>query len=308
MQEALPLVLILTLGFGAIALVLDRRMRRIERQVSIAMPTRAQEEMRSIRRSQTGARWRPLYGLVGFRPGLAYPKGWKLVPAAGLLAAGAVFYVNRFFGLPPPVILLAAAAAALVLMRALFGWLARRLAGQLFRQLPDAIELVLSTVRAGLPVSEAFRVVAREMPQPSAGQFALVCNDIALGQAPEDALEAVCDRTGVPEYAIFAVALAIQTKSGGRLSETLQTLGDTIRGRVTMAGRAKAMAGEVIFSSRALTISPVLVGGLLYSASPRSVDLLFTDPTGRMLLAYAVVSVILGAAVIQWMVNKGTAL
>ena len=67
-----------------------------------------------------------------------------------------------------------------------------------------------------------------------------------------------------------------------------------MRQRVTLAARAKALAGEVIFSSRALSVAPFIVGGLLYLINPQIVDLLFTDPTGRKLLAYAVASVLIG--------------
>jgi tight adherence protein B len=81
-----------------------------------------------------------------------------------------------------------------------------------------------------------------------------------------------------------------------------------VRQRVGLAGRAKALAGEVIFSARALTCAPFVVGGLLYLLNPRMMSLLFTDPTGKMLLAYAVTSVILGTLVIQWMIRRETTL
>jgi tight adherence protein B len=112
----------------------------------------------------------------------------------------------------------------------------------------------------------------------------------------------------VAEYAIFAVTLAVQMKSGGRLTETLETLGDTVRQRVALAARAKALAGEVIFSSRALSAAPLIVGGLLYWLNPQSVDLLFYDPTGRTLLAYAIASVLMGTLVIRWMIKRDTAI
>jgi tight adherence protein B len=112
----------------------------------------------------------------------------------------------------------------------------------------------------------------------------------------------------VPEYAMFAVTLAVQLKSGGSLAETLQTLGETVSQRVALAARAKALAGEVIFSSRALSCAPLVVGGLLYMINPMSVDLLFHDPTGNMLLAYAAVSVLVGHLVIRWMIRRETAL
>jgi tight adherence protein B len=112
----------------------------------------------------------------------------------------------------------------------------------------------------------------------------------------------------VAEYGIFAVTLAVQLKSGGSLAETLQTLGDTVTQRVALAARAKALAAEVIFSSQALSYAPVIVAGLLYWINPRSIDLLFYDPTGNKLLAYAVVSVLVGNIVIRWMIRRDTAL
>jgi tight adherence protein B len=157
-------------------------------------------------------------------------------------------------------------------------------------------------------VQEALRTISREMPQPTAGQFAIVCSELRLGKPPEEAVEDVYRRTQVAEYGIFAVTLGVQMKSGGRLSETLETLGDTVRQRVALAARAKALAGEVIFSSRALSCAPLIVGGLLYWINPQTVDLLFYDPIGRMLLAYAVASVLIGALVIRWMIRRDTSI
>jgi len=92
------------------------------------------------------------------------------------------------------------------------------------------------------------------------------------------------------------------------LSETLQTLGDTVSQRVALAARAKALAAEVIFSSRALSCMPFIVGGIFYWISPESISLLFSDPTGNKLLAYAASSVLVGHFVIRWMIRKDTAL
>ena len=177
------------------------------------------------------------------------------LPAA--VAAAAVFYANGFLQFPILYVSPAALGVAVMVVRGLFGWQRRRLAEQLFRQLPDTINMVTSAVRSGLPVNEAFRTIAREMPQPTAGQFAPVCSELALGRPAEEAVEGVYRRTGVAEYGFFAVTLGVQMKSGGGLAETLQTLADTVRQRVTLAARAKALAGEVIFSSRALSLAPV---------------------------------------------------
>ena len=290
------------------SLWLGAREGRIDRQLAVALPSSHPANLPSIRRLETGSRFLFLHGLANYRPEMVYPLHPAYVLLASAFAAAAIFYANGLLGYSLVYVSIAAAIAAIIVMRGLFGWQQRRFAIQLFRQLPDAIQLVTSTVRSGLPVHEAFRTIAREMPQPTAGQFAIVCSEVNLGRAPEEALEDVYRRSQLAEYAMFAVTLAVQLKSGGSLAETLQNLGDTVSQRVALAARAKALAGEVIFSSRALSVSPVVAGGLLYAANPHNVDLLFTDPTGNKLLAYAIASVLIGHFVISWMVRRETQL
>jgi tight adherence protein B len=302
------IILVLVICAATETLWLDGRERRIDRQLAIALPTSHPASLPSIRRLQAGSRWLFLHRLANYRAGIAYAWRPVYVLLAGVVAAAAIIYANSFLKFSTFYASLAAAIVAIIVVRGLFGWQQRRLATQLFRQLPDTIQLVTSTVRSGLPVNEAFRIIARQMPQPTAGQFAIICNEVSLGRPPEEAVEDVYRRTQVAEYGIFAVTLAVQLKSGGSLAETLQTLGDTVTQRVALAARAKALAAEVIFSSQALSYAPVIVAGLLYWINPRSIDLLFYDPTGNKLLAYAVVSVLVGNIVIRWMIRRDTAL
>ncbi len=307
-QSVIVAVLALLLCATAVSLWLDARERRMDRQMTTALRTSSAVTLPSIRRAESRSRSLFLYRLVNYRAGIPYAWHPAYVLLAAVIAPAAIFYANRLFGFSNLYVSIAAAIVAILVVRGLFGWQRRRFADQLFRQLPDTVQLVTSTVRSGLPVNEAFRTIAREMPQPTAGQFAIVCSEISMGRPPEEAVEAVYLRTQVPEYAMFAVTLAVQLKSGGSLAETLQTLAETVSQRVALAARAKALAGEVIFSSRALSAAPLIVGGLLYWINPQSIDLLFTDPTGNMLLAYAVVSVLLGHFVIRWMIRRETAL
>ena len=308
MQVLTLIVLVLLLCATGVTLWLDARQRRIDRQVAIALPIARSASLPSIRRLQTGSRRQYLHRLANYRAATGYDWHPSYVLLAGAVAAAAIFYANTLLGFSILKVSLAAAVAAIMVVRGLFGWQQHRIANLLFRQLPDTIQMVTSTVRSGLPVNEAFRTIAKEMPQPTAGQFAIVCSELSMGGRPEEAIEAIYRRTQVAEYGMFAVTLGVQLKSGGSLTETLQTLAETVSQRVALAARAKALAGEVIFSSRALSVSPVIIGGLLYLISPQSVDLLFTDPTGNKLLAYAVGSVIIGSLVIRWMVKRGTEL
>jgi tight adherence protein B len=307
-ESLIIIVLVLVMCAAAETLWLDRRQRRFDRQLAIALPSSHPASLPSIRRLEARSRWLFLHRLANYRAGITYQWHPVYVLLAAVIAVAAIFYANTVLGFSTFYVSVAAAIVGIMVLRGLFGWQQRRLANQLFRQLPDTIQLVTSTVRSGLPVNEAFRTIAREMPQPTAGQFAIVCSGVTLGRPPEEAIEDVYRRTQVAEYGIFAMTLAVQLKSGGSLSETLQTLGDTVSQRVAMAARAKALAGEVIFSSRALSCAPLIVGAVLYWVNPQSVDLLFSDPTGNMLLAYAVASVIIGHLVISWMIKRETGL
>lgn len=280
-QLSIILVLLLLICAAAVALLIDTRQKRFDRRIAAVLSASASMSAPSIRRLRVEPGGLFFHRLANYRAGISYALRPEYVLLAGVVAAIAVLYANSKLGFPILYVSIASAVVALMVVRGLFGWQRSRLAEQLFRQLPDTIAMVTSVVRSGLPVNEGFRSIAREMPQPTASQFAIVCNEISLGRPIEEALEGVYRRTQVAEYGFFAVTLAVQTKAGGGLSETLQTLGDTVRQRVGLSDRAKALAGEVIFSSRALSVSPLVVGALLYSINPGLVDLLFDDPTGR---------------------------
>jgi len=307
-ESVIVTVLILLICAAVVSLRLDARERRMHRQLAVALPASHSASLPSIRRLETKSRWMFLHRLANYSTEIDYAWHPAYVLLAGVIAAAAILYANRLFEFSTLAASMAAAIVAIMVVRGLFAWQQRRFANQLFRQLPDAVQLVTSTVRSRLPVHEAFRTIAREMPQPTAGQFAIVCSELSLGRPPEEAVEAIYQRTQVAEYGMFAVTLAVQLKSGGSLAETLQTLGETVSQRVALAARAKALAAEVIFSSRALTGAPLIVGGILYTINPASVDLLLTDPTGNKMLAYAVASVLVGHFVIRWMIRRDTEL
>src|SRR5260370_4172491 len=212
------IVLALLICATAMSLWLDARERRIDRQLAIALPTSHSASLPSIRRLQAVSRWRFLHRLANYNAEIAYAWRPAYVLLAGVIAAAAILYANSLLNFPTLYVYLAAAIVAIMVVRGLFGWQQRRLANQLFRQLPDTIQLVTSTVRSGLPVNEAFRIISRQMPQPTAGQFAIVCSEVSLGRPPEEAVEAVYRRTRVVEYVMFAVTLAVQLKSGGGLA------------------------------------------------------------------------------------------
>lgn len=231
----------------------------------------------------------------------------RIVWAIGVTVASAtVLVVRAYFSLPLLLAIAAGLLVGLLLLRAVFGWEQNRYRRLLVRQLPDAIELVISATRAGLPIRDAFRAIAQELPAPTNTEFGRVVNEMALGVAAEDALFALHRRTAISEYAIFAVTLGVQIKSGGRLAETIQTLAETVRQRLAMAARAHALASEARTSAFILASLPFVGGALLSAINPGYLTPLFHDPRGIRMLTYAAAGVVLGIWAMRQMIVRAT--
>jgi tight adherence protein B len=306
-----PIVLLLCiLCLGAVILRADARNRRAERHLSMIMGSDTMEPPASTPRVriQLGRYERfhaLLYFLFDYVPDASYNWPAVLTVGIGLVAMiGSIVVVHMIF--PWWMAVIAGLVTGCLVIRTLFSWQRDRYADKLLRQLPDMIEMTVSAVRAGLPVAEAFRSVSREMPEPTKVQFAIVVNEMSLGKSVENALRDIYHRTQVVEYAMLAVTLAVQIKSGGRLAETLQILGDAIRERVALAGRAKALAGEANLSMRVMSSLPFIAGSIMYFESPSFLDALFDDHRGRVLFGIAITSLTLGIVTMRRMIKKGT--
>lgn len=262
---------------------------------------------RSARRGSTAPRSNPLAGVAALlkietdRRDLYPVAPWVLLLAA-LGAATAVAWlgtliVGRVGWLDLPV-------AAAVFTRSLFGRFRRRYTDALYRQLPDALAMIVRAVRAGVPVAESFRTVARESPEPTSGEFVRLCDEIFVGVPMERALVDLASRTAMKEYGFFAVALALQRQTGGNLTEALENLADVIRKRVRLRARAAALTSEARTSALVLAAVPVVAGGALAAINPEYIMTLLRDPMGKAILGAAVLSLASGAATMRVIIQK----
>lgn len=307
-------IVMLAVAFSASALVLHKeaRRRRLAHQLEIAMRGLEKpgvlDPRRSIRREDALQElWqRRLFALLHYRPDAS--GGWP--PSRTIMAGVALALVPlpiTAMVLPLWLALLAMPVLAVFAIRALFNWQRGRYAERLLRQLPDTIQLVVGAIRAGLPVGEAFRLLARDTAEPTRSEFVHVVAEMGLGRPAEEGLLNMYRRTGVQEYAIFSVTLSVQAKAGGRLAETLEIMGDTIRQRVAIAGRAKALAGEAKMSGQVMGALPFIMAGALSFIHPGQMAPFFNDPRGRMMLAYALGSWLIGVLMMRRLIKKGTA-
>ncbi len=245
-----------------------------------------------------------LAGLCGFKLDRqdAYPLRIPLllllvaVPAVAIdRVAGRVFGMSLDLALP---------LIWIVCSQALFRMLHARYAERLYRQFPDVLSMIVRSVRAGIPLHEALRVVARESLEPTAQQFTRVVDQMAIGIRLEEALRDAASRTGVAEYAFFTVALTLQAQTGGSLAETLDNLADVIRKRVALRLRAVALASEARTSAYVLAALPVVTGLALSVLNYDYIRPLFDTPRGNRVLFTAIGLLCLAGAAMRVMIRR----
>ena len=225
----------------------------------------------------------------------------KVLAVCSVLAALAAFFTGRLLG---PLGWIAAPAAMLVLPRLFYRRCAGRYKAKLFTQFPDALGMIVRAVRVGVGVGNAVVVVAEECQSPTSLEFRQLAEEIAIGRPLPDALRAMGARNDLPEYRFFATALSLQSQTGGGLTETLETLADTIRKRVAIKLRGHALAGEARISCYVLGGLPFVVGALLYVTNPSYVGLLFTTSAGEKMLGVALILLTLGMVSMQTITKR----
>jgi tight adherence protein B len=148
----------------------------------------------------------------------------------------------------------------------------------------DAVDILVRGIKTGLPVHDCFKIIARESPQPLAGEFQLLVEGLGVGMTLSEALDKMFERMPVPELKFFSIVIAIQQKSGGNLAEALGNLTSVLRARRMMGEKIKAMSSEAIASAGIIGSLPPVVMTLVMISSPAYMMLLFTDMRGQAML------------------------
>jgi len=191
-----------------------------------------------------------------------------------------------------------------MLTRMVFGYFHKRRTSILYTQFPDALSMIVRSVRAGIPVPEALRIVGEEGQFPTSAEFQRLYDEIRLGGSLPDALTRLAQRSSMLEYRFFAVSLALQSQAGGGLSETLENLADVIRKRVALKQRAIALASEAKLTMYVLAVLPFIAGLGLIVLSPDYVQLLVTTSSGKKLLAAGIFLLCLGIGSMRVLIRK----
>jgi tight adherence protein B len=193
--------------------------------------------------------------------------------------------------------------AGLGLPRWLLGYLKNKREKAFLKALPDAVDVIVRGIKAGLPLFESIKVVAADSPEPLKSEFLAIIETQAIGMPLGEACARLYERMPVPEANFFGIVIAIQQKSGGNLSEALGNLSKVLRDRKKMAEKIQAMSMEAKASAAIIGSLPPVVMALVWLTTPDYIALLWTERLGQFMLLCCVAWMTIGVLVMKKMIN-----
>ena len=227
------------------------------------------------------------------------PKFFVISAGLGVFALVAVFILNG--NLVPA--LGAGFAAGLGAPRWLLSFLKKRRENKFLDGFPDAVDVIVRGIKAGLPLADSLRIISLEAQEPIRGEFKSIMETQTIGMPLGEACGKLYERMPLPEANFFGIVISIQQKAGGNLSEALGNLSRVLRERKKMKAKIQAMSMEAKASGTIIGSLPIAVGSLVYLTSPQYIELLWTTDTGRMMMVGCAIWMSIGIFVMKKMIN-----
>jgi tight adherence protein B len=146
------------------------------------------------------------------------------------------------------------------------------------KQLPDALDMIVRSLRAGHPASVAVALVAREMPDPLGTEFGIVSDEITFGLSIEQAVRKLSQRVGFEGLHLLSVSLSIQSKTGGNLTGILSNLSVVLRDRQKLKMKIRALSGEGRLSAWIISLFPIVMFLILQLLAPSYYGTVWDSP------------------------------
>ncbi|HEY0352578.1 MAG TPA: type II secretion system F family protein [Enterovirga sp.] len=183
------------------------------------------------------------------------------------------------------------------------GYLKKRRIDLFLKELPNAMDIIVRGIRAGLPLGDCLRIIANETQEPVKTEFRILVEQQNIGITVGEAVGKLYERVPVAEANFFAIVIAIQQKAGGNLSEAIGNLSKVLRERKKMKDKIQAMSMEAKASAGIIASLPFIVALLTYLSSPNYIELLWITMVGKMLLGLAAFWMMCGVLVMRKMIN-----
>jgi len=171
-------------------------------------------------------------------------------------------------------------------------------------QLPDAINIIINSLKSGLSLNQAMESVASEMAEPIRTEFDRVVNEITiLSRRKEEALQNMNTRINSDDLELVITAILIQSQIGGNLSEILGNIVETIRDRIKIKGEIKALTAQGRMSGIIVASIPVFIGAVILIVDPLYFGPFFKHPIGWAMIVYCIISEVLGFVLIRKIIS-----
>ncbi len=224
---------------------------------------------------------------------------YLLSAVLGIVVALLTFLVSQM----PIVIIGAFMAGTFGLPRWILSFLRSRRQKKFLAEFPNAIDIIVRGVKAGLPFNDTIRMIASESAEPVRSEFRDVVESQAIGLPISEGLLRVYGRMPLPEMNFLAIVIAIQSQSGGNLADALGNLSRVLRERKKIQGKIKAMSQEAKSSAAIIASLPFVVMMLVYITTPQYISLLWEVKTGQLMLLGSAIWMSLGVFVMKKMIN-----
>jgi tight adherence protein B len=270
------------------------------RKRSIDETLREMEEKQQ--KAQTASRVRPTLITRMRQGGLSWSISayWTLCVATGSIATF-LFWVSLDYGLVKAAGF--GLASGLYLPHLFVNVRRSRRFNSFTAEFPNAIDVIVRGVKAGMPLGDCLRIVAVEGQEPVRSEFKIVIDDQTIGMPMNDAIQRMAVRVPLPETNFLAIVVTIQSRAGGNLAEALDNLSVVLRERKKMRGKIRAMSAEAKASGGIIGALPLIVGTLVYLTSPDYIGLLFSTTIGNVALVCCALWMSLGIMVMRSMIN-----
>ncbi|EJJ24576.1 type II secretion system F family protein [Rhizobium sp. CF142] len=206
-------------------------------------------------------------------------------------------------GASTPIMLGVPVVAGLGLPRWVVGFLVSRRQNKFLDEFPNALDVIVRSIRSGLPLNDAIRLVATEGVEPVKGEFRRIVESQQVGLSVPEACARMTNQMPLQEVNFFAIVIAIQSQAGGNLSEAIGNLSKVLRDRKKMKAKVKALSMEAKASAVIIGALPFIVATLVYLTSPQYMMILFTDPRGHFIMGFSAVWMSIGIFVMRNMIN-----
>lgn len=168
---------------------------------------------------------------------------------------------------------------------------------------PDALDSLARALRAGHPFSAAMEIVTQECEQPVAAELRKASAEANLGTSWEQALSNLSDRIPVLEVNMFAAAVQMQTRTGGKLNEVLAKLAENMREALALKGEVRGLAAHGKLTGAVLTVLPIVIAGMMMVVNPSYLMILIHHPYGKYMIFGAITCLVLAHFVIRRIVD-----